>query len=787
MDQINVIKRNGTQQLVDESKYIRQIEFACSKVPGTSTEKLINAVKQTFYDGIKTTDLNKNLERGAQELSSTTEQTQWTFVAAVFVIQELYKEVSGDFTYPHLSSYIEKAVAGSNLQPRVVNLYDIEALNAAIVPERDYKFDYLGISTLRDRYLLRDAKTRKIVEMPQHMIMRVAMGVALAPSLSQPLTEELKASMTAKAIQFYNELSEFGFMSSTPTLFNSGLLHSQLSSCFGIHMTDDFEGIWDALKEAGSYSKYGGGIAMDFTSVRGSGAPIRTTGGEAGGPIPYIKMLNDTLIGFDQQGKRRGSGAPYMETWHVNIEDFLSLREPGDDRLRTHDLFPANWIPDLFMTRMRNDEDWSLFDPIDVPNLHFIWGAEFEAAYLEAEAKGLARKKIPAVQLWELMLTRLAAHGVFWHCYKDRMNERYPLRKLAPVTCSNLCTEIALRSGADSSFVCNLGSINASKDDFLLEKGPDGKFLWNMKLSQSVFLAIEFLNYVIDAGFVPSERGRKMQMEDRPIGLGLMGWTTALYKLGIDYESVEHVEYANEFMKQVSVSAMYASAQLGARLGSFPTFEHSTWAEGIITPDTLVNRTVVEEFNLDLSFDHCPFVDEHGLRAMVKRGMRNSTLLAIAPTATISNICGVEECTQLSFDRVFQKKNLSGTFDMVSRNIDNNRHGLPLKTAYSVDHMWTIRAAAARQVWICQSQSTNIWLDTNLPSWGDKMDQIYDEAHRIGLKTMYYCYGRSEETVPQVGDTVATPVQEHVEPDVVGAVCMFRPGDAGFDTCEACQ
>jgi ribonucleoside-diphosphate reductase alpha chain len=772
-----VLKRDGTRATLDPVKYEKQIVWACQGIEGVDAKILKAHVRQTFFDGIKTTDLNRNLERHAQELS-TPESPRWTFVAAKFVLQEIYKEVVGHFTYPHLVDYLSVAVREANLNPDLPASFDLERLNAAIDPSRDYLFDYLGMSTIKDRYLLR-GKDKKLIEMPQHWFMRVAMGVAI-DELDNP-----ESDPTSVCIDYYNNLfSRLKFLSSTPTLFNSGLKRSQLSSCFGISMGDDFDSIWASLKEAGAYSKYGGGVAMDYSDLRGAGAPIRSMGGEAGGPIPYIKLLNDTILGFDQQGKRKGVAAPYMETWHVNIENFLALREPGDDRVRAHDVFPSNWIPDLFMKRVRDDGFWSLFDPLDVPDLHDKWGDQFEAAYIAYEAQGLSKKMLPATDLWELMLTRLLAHGVFWHCYKDRINERYPLKKLAPVRSSNLCTEIALRSSEEVSFVCNLGSINVGDDDFLLERDPEGGWLWNNALSKAAMRGIRFLDSVITVGFVPSERGRKMQEQDRPLGMGVMGWTSALYKLGIDYESEEHVEYANEVLKQISVAAMYQSAKLAQEKGSFPTFEHSTWAEGILTHETLINRSIVDRFDLDLSFDHCPFVKEAELKKMVKRGMRNSTLLAIAPTATISNIAGVEQCTELPFDRSFEKKNLSGTFRVVAKIIEVNRHNIPIKTAYEVDHRWTVWAAAARQIWVCQSQSTNFHINTNKPDFGDTVDDLYTEAWEVGLKTTYYCYGQSEDgTIAALPNMTTVQEQEQVGEEVVGRFCSV---DAGPE-CESCQ
>lgn len=366
------------------------------------------------------------------------------------------------------------------------------------------------------------------------------------------------------------------------------------------------------------------------------------------------------------------------------------------------------------------------------------------------------------------------------------MNERYSMKDVGPILSSNLCTEIALRSDETNSFVCNLGSVNLSKPEHLVTKDATGKWMWNEKLSETVRRGVRFLDSVIDIGFVPHEKGGQMQKSDRPIGLGVMGWTEALYLLGIDYESAAHVEYANEVFKQISIAATYESALLAQEKGSFPLFDRSTWAQGQLVHDSLTNDRVVKEFNLDLNFNHCPFVTEGQLRLMVKAGMRNSTLMAIAPTATISNIVGTEACTELPLEVIFQKKNLSGVFKAVAKTACNNPYNLPVKTAYGVDHKWTVRAAAARQIWIDQSQSTNFYVDSNRPDFGDVVDDLYRCAWEEGLKTTYYLWGQD----PTTEKTQSTPL-DHLEnlpePEVVGAVCTMRPGDPGFSDCEACQ
>lgn len=768
-----VLKRDGSKEPLDMSKYERQIEWCCQGLSGVDAARLKAQASQPLYDGISTVELNKNLCNAARDLQ-TVEEPNWTFVAARFVLQDLYKSVTGHFKYKSLHSYLTKATEEANLNPALTraDIFDLEELQNTIDPDRDYKFDYLGLTTLSDRYLLR-GKGRLLLEMPQHFLMRVAMGVALA--------EPTREKRTAAAIRYYEMLSNLHFMASTPTLFNSGLKRSQLSSCFGATVGDDTDEITDSWKEVAKYSKYGGGVAMDYTQLRSHGSPIKSMGGEAEGPIPYIATADFIFRAFNQQGKRKGSVAPYLEVWHADIYSYLDLKEPGDYRLRANDSFMALWIPDLFMERVIAKGKWSLFDPIDAPLLHDLHGSEFGAEYARLESEGKFKQQVEAEDLWYRMLERLSAHGVFWHCYKDRVNERYALPY--PIRSSNLCTEICLRSDQLNSFVCNLGSINASRKEHHLVKGPDGKWQWNMALANSVWAGVRFLDSVIDIGFVPHEKGASMQKSDRPIGLGVMGWTEALYALGIDYESAEHIEYANEFYKQVSVAATYVSAQIAEEKGSFPEFKNSTWANGKLIQDSLKNRRIVDKYELDLTFDHCPFVTEERLRAMVASGMRNSTLMAIAPTATISNIVGTEACTELPTDIIYMKKNLSGVFKAVAKTACNNPHNLPVKTVYQIDNKWTADAAASRQIWIDQSQSTNAWFDSNAEDYGDKLDEYYRYAWWIGMKTTYYMYGKDPETA----DMKTTPMDHMPEDDVAGPVCMFRPGDEGFVDCEACQ
>lgn len=770
---MQVIKRNGGLEPLNIEKIQRAVAWACQGLD-VSQSDLETSARLPMYDGVKTEDIQRTLIMTAADKISVA-HPQWAFVAARLLLQTLYKHSNnGSIVYRSWQDYAHEAVALGLLSPALKDdgLFDLEAIDNAIKPQRDFDFDYLGLQTLADRYLLRDgADQDRIIEMPQHMLMRVAMGIARCET-----SRELR---TKQSIEYYNTYSQRLAINSTPTLFNSGTLHPQLSSCFGTYFGDSLDGIMDGLKEVAQYSKFSGGCSIDVGDLRASGSRIGSTSGKAGGPIPYLKLYNDVLIGFDQSGKRKGSGSCYLEPWHADIYRYLDLREPGDDRLRAHDIFPALWIPDLFMQRVIDNGRWSLFDPKIVPQLHSTHGAEFEAHYLQAEAQGLYTEQIEAEDLWYKIIERLWTHGVFWPCFKDTVNRRYSQPEM--VHQSNLCTEITLRNDDTKSFVCNLGSLNVARPQHLLVKNSLGEWQWNSKLEATTRLMVRNLDSVITVGFVPHANGANMQSQDRPIGLGVMGWTEALYAMGIDYESVEHIQYSNEVMKQISLTAIDESANLAQELGSYPTFGNSTWARGLLPVDSLHHRLVVEKFGLDIVNTSAPFGDLDALRNKVKKGMRNSTLLAIAPTATIANILGTTQCTELPWEEVFTKKNLSGTFKYIAHTVLNNPKGLLFKAANAVDQLWTVWSAAARQIWVDQSQSTNYFVrpDVAEDKIGDSISDMYKEAWRAGCKTTYYLYGQAEEgAVSMEGKAVvsADPLE--------APMCML--GSGGPD-CEACQ
>lgn len=777
--EMNVTKRDGTTEPRDIRKIQRAVEWMCRGL-NVSQSDLETSVHLPMYDGITTADIQRTfIIEAASKISA--EEPEWTYVAARGLLQLLYKQANdGRIKYPTLESYLEQGVACERLDPRLLEpeFFDLRALNAAIRPELDLTLDYLGLQTLTDRYFIRDLDDN-ILELPQFFFMRVAMGVAL--------NERTRATRTEWAIQYYRVYSEKRGLSSTPTLFNSGTRWPQLSSCFGQTYGDATDSIMDGLKESAQYSKFSGGVAVDVGGIRANGSSIRSTNGKAGGPIPYIKLVNGVMIGFDQSGKRKGSCAIYMEPWHADIFKFLDLREPGDDRVRAHDVFPALWIPDLFMERVIAGEQWSLFDPKVVPELHQTYGETFKELYEDAERRGLFVSQLPAAELWDTILSRLFTYGVFWPCFKDTMNYRYAQPEI--IHNSNLCTEIALRNDENVTFVCNLASVNVGHDDHLLAPVPGGGFHWNYKLEQSVRTLVRNLDAVISIGFVPNEKGRRFQEQDRAIGLGVMGWADALAKQGIDYESIAHLEYANELMRQISLTAIDESANLAREYEPYPTFKSSTWADGQLPSDSFRHHEALTQFGLQIDLN-TPFATEHELRAKVANGMRNSCLLAIAPTATIANILGVSQCTELPWQLGYNKKNLSGTFRVFATTLLNNRHGLPLKTARSVDQLWTVWAAAVRQVWIDQSQSTNIWLQDGLSpeEIGHRIDELYLEAYRKGLKTTYYFYAKAEDSdaiflTPNTTEPQAAATAEPESKWAVGAVCDINAGP----DCEACQ
>ena len=715
--------------------------------------------------------------------------------------------------------FIKKGIEADLLDAKLAQ-FDLKMLGEALVPDRDLQFGYLGLQTLYDRYFLHIRDVR--IEMPQAFYMRVAMGLALN-----------EINREARAIEFYNLLSSFDFMSSTPTLFNSGTLRSQLSSCYLTTVSDDLEGIYDAIKENALLAKFAGGLGNDWTPVRSLGAHIKGTNGKSQGVVPFLKVVNDTAVAVNQGGKRKGAVCAYLETWHMDIEEFLDLRKnTGDDRRRTHDMNTANWIPDLFMKRVMEKGDWVLFSPSDVPDLHDKVGRAFEQAYTAYEAKaarGEMRlfKKIEALDLWRKMLSMLFETGHPWITFKDPCNIRSPQSHVGVVHSSNLCTEITLNTNDSEIAVCNLGSVN------LPAHMKDGQ-LDHVKLQKTIRTAMRMLDNVIDINYYAVKKARDANLRHRPVGLGIMGFQDCLHMMRIPYASNDAVTFADKSMEAVCYYAYYASTELAEERGRYSSYRGSLWDRGILPQDSL--KLLMEERGGYLETDLSESMDWTPLRARIKEfGMRNSNCVAIAPTATISNIIGVSACIEPTYQNLYVKSNLSGEFTEINEYLvrDLKAGGLwdevmisDLKyfdgslakidripqelrdiyaTAFEVQPSWLVEAASRRQKWIDQAQSLNIYM---AGASGKKLDETYKLAWLRGLKTTYYLRTigatHMEKSTSKTGSLNAvsadgvnsgaalsaysSPVAAAVNPDdVAGPACMLRPGDDGFEECEACQ
>ncbi len=621
----------------------------------------------------------------------------------------------------------------------------------ALVPERDTLFPYHGLQTIYDRYLLHIDGRR--IEAPQYFWMRVAMGLAIGEG-------NRKNDLT---IDFYNMLSSFRFTSATPTLFNSGTLHPQLSSCYLSTVSDDLDNIFKVIADNAKLSKWAGGLGNDWTNIRATNSHIHGTNGQSQGVIPFLKVVSDTAVAVNQGGKRKGAVCSYLETWHLDVEEFLDLRKnTGDDRRRTHDMHTANWIPDLFMKRVLENKDWSLFSPDETPDLHDLVGKEFEARFEHYEREAAAgriklHRTIPAVELWRKMLTRVFETGHPWITFKDPSNIRSPQDHVGVVHSSNLCTEILLNTSKDETAVCNLGSIN------LLNHVVDGK-LDLAKLEQTVMTAIRMLDNVIDINYYPTTEAETANKRHRPIGLGVMGFQDALAACGISYASERAVEFADRSMEAISYFAILASSKLAAQRGVYSSYRGSKWDRGLLPIDTIA--LLEQERGLHVEMDRSSTMDWQVVRDHVaKYGMRNSNVMAIAPTATISTIVGVTQSIEPTYKHLFVKSNLSGEFVQVNINLVNelkernlwNKElleaikyydgslgdipGLPddikqrYATAFEIDPKWIIECASRRQKWIDMGQSLNLYIEQ--PN-GKKLDEMYRMAWTRGMKTTYY-------------------------------------------------
>jgi ribonucleoside-diphosphate reductase alpha chain len=753
---MQVTKRDGSRAPLDIAKIQKCVAWACSGLDVAQSE-LETSVGDMLFDGMSTEQIHRATILAAGGLISL-ESPDYTYVAARLLKQQMFKESVGSIDYPPLHVYLADAVAYDKLTPELVDgRFDLWILEGAIQPERDDQFDYLGLQTLADRYFIRETPDGRIMEMPQHFFMRVAMGLALRED-----------NPTLRAIEFYNVLSQFEFMSSTPTLFNSGTLHQQMSSCYGNMVGDQivaepgdhpFDSIYGAITECALLSKYAGGIGTDWTPVRGKGAHIKGTNGQSSGVVPYLKVYNDTAVAVNQGGKRKGSFSPNLETWHPDILAFLDLKKnTGDDHERTPDIFPNNWIPDLFMERVEQKGMWRLFDPHAYPELHELYGEAFKKRYEELEAAGQYVAEIPAVELWRKMLVALFETGNPWICFKDEMNRRNPQSHVGVIHNTNLCTEIALNNSPEETFVCNLGSVNVAKVNPFDERA---------RFSRVVKTAMRMLDNVIDINFYPSDRAKAANMRHRPVGLGLMGLSDLMAQKGIDWESESCLVLNDLLLERLSYEAIHASCDLARDRGAYSTFAGSKWSLGILPIDTARDRSTT----LGSQWDE--------LRHRVMTyGMRNSNTMAIAPTATISNIIGVSPCIEPNFELHHSKKNMGGKFLVIAPSLRHAAPGYKVKTVFEVAPEWIVKAAARRQKWIDQAQSTNIWIKAGTK--GKALSALYIMAWKEGLKTTYYLRTESvqmkEETAPQA----ATPVVDVMEQEVT--LCSIDNPN-----CESCQ
>jgi ribonucleoside-diphosphate reductase alpha chain len=662
-------------------------------------------------------------------------------------------EMTGRYA-EYFPQFVRRGVEADLLDPKLEQ-FDLHRLGQALVAKRDYQFTYLGLQTLYDRYFLHIDERR--IELPQAFFMRVAMGLALN-----------EIDRDTRAIEFYELLSSFDFMSSTPTLFNAGTLRSQLSSCYLTTVADDLDGIYEAIKENALLAKYAGGLGNDWTPVRALGSHIKGTNGKSQGVVPFLKVVNDTAVAVNQGGKRKGAVCAYLETWHLDIEEFLELRKnTGDDRRRTHDMNTANWIPDLFMKRVMENGEWTLFSPSDCPDLHERYGRAFEQAYLAYERKAETGelklfKKVQATALWRKMLSMLFETGHPWITFKDPCNIRSPQQHVGVVHSSNLCTEITLNTSDAEIAVCNLGSINLVAH---MLQGSNGQWsLDHTKLARTVNTAMRMLDNVIDINYYAVNKARHANLKHRPVGLGMMGFQDCLHRMRLPYASAEAVEFADRSAEAVCFYAYWASTELAAERGRYSSFKGSLWDRGILPHDSL--KLLGEQRGGYLEVDTSETLDWAALRARIaQHGMRNSNCVAIAPTATISNIIGVSACIEPTFQNLYVKSNLSGEFTVVNEYLvrDLKKLGLwdevmiaDLKffdgslaridripselraiyaTAFEVDATWLVECAARRQKWIDQGQSLNIYL---AGASGKKLHETYTLAWQRGLKTTYY-------------------------------------------------
>ena len=824
LGKLKIIKRDGTTVLFNPQKVRETIYRICQKYPNTtSVDAISKELSRNIFDGATTNDIEKALL-----LASTAfieRDPDYSKVSAGFFMQRLYKEAIGisinenTFLDEYKKTFIEGIKLGTEykyLDPKLLE-FDLERLSDSINPERDELFEYLGIQTLYERYLQKHDEKR--FELPQSFWMRVAMGLSFNEN-----------NKNARAIEFYNVLSKMHFVSSTPTLFHSGTPHPQLSSCYLTTVGDDLSHIFKCIGDNAQLSKWSGGLGNDWTNIRGTGSHIKSTNVESQGVIPFLKIANDVTVAINRSGKRRGATCAYLETWHLDIEDFLDLRRnTGDDRRRTHDMNTSNWIPDLFMKRVESDQEWTLFSPEEVPDLHDLFGKKFEDAYCEYE-KGIQNgrikkfKKVPAKELWKKMLTRLFETGHPWITFKDACNVRSPQDHVGVVHSSNLCTEITLNTSQDETAVCNLGSVNLSKH-VTLEGKLDKKLL-----EKTINTAMRMLDNVVDLNFYPTVEAKNSNMKHRPIGLGVMGLQDALFKLDLPFDSPKALNFSDQLMEQISYHAISSSCDLAIERGPYESFVGSKWEKGVFPLDSL---TILENERGDnVEVNKITSLDWDSLKEKVKQnGMRNSNTMAIAPTATISNIAGCYPCIEPIYKNIYVKSNMSGEFTVVNNYLVNDLKSMGLwskemldkikyydgnldyideipesfkskyKEAFAIDPLVLLKHTSVRGKWIDQSQSHNVFMQGVS---GKKLSEIYTAAWKLGLKTTYYLrtlaasqiekstldankFGytqkREYQKIEEKQNKEAVQASSEEKPaSEVGSACSIMDPD-----CEACQ
>jgi len=801
---IRLKRADGTCETVAHQTILQQIELAADGLDDVDPKLVFDNTLKNCFEDMQISDLAEMMVLSARALID--QEPNYSQMSARLLLCNLANEAVAFVSAAELSfgqltltevyqdyflDYLNKASELQLIDPELTR-FDIEKLTAAIKPERDFQFNYLGIQTLYDRYFIQSDGNR--FELPQAFFMRVAMGLAIN-----------EVDRESCAIEFYELLSSFDFMSSTPTLFNSGTLRPQLSSCYLTTVPDSLYGIYDSLKDNAMLSKYAGGLGNDWTNVRGMGAHIIGTNGKSQGVVPFLKVANDTAVAVNQGGKRKGATCAYLETWHIDIEDFLDLRKnTGDERRRTHDMNTANWIPDLFMKRVCEQGPWTLFSPEETPDLHHLCGKTFEQAYLAYEIKAAdgelqLSKTVDAQELWRKMLGMIFETGHPWITFKDPCNIRYTNQHKGVVHSSNLCTEITLHTNEKEIAVCNLGSVNLAQHTS--EQGLDKE-----KLEKTITTAMRMLDNVVDYNFYSVPQARNSNLQHRPVGLGLMGFQDSLYIQNIAYASEQAIEFADQSMELISYFAIKASCELAKERGAYSCFKGSLWSQGILPIDSAKilgeERGNYFEQNLESSLDWSK------LREKIKtHGMRNSNCLAIAPTATISNICGISQSIEPTYQNIYVKSNLSGEFSVVNPHLINHLKQLnvwdevmnadlkyfdgsvqPINripdeiksiyaTAFEIDSRWLIEAGSRRQKWIDQAQSLNLYMAE--PS-GKKLDQLYKLAWVRGLKTTYYL--RSLGATQMEKNSTNNPKETAINKDPAPKVCSILDPD-----CEACQ